>query len=124
MVANLRWVDFDLLFFHQHAMQLSQFCQTHTGPCRVKVTVEHQDSSQPNKGSRRPVLTCDIKRNCEGTLHGSLHRLGGERGAGEGGAVVLGRRRELQHRLGLPDGRDPFEGGRGAEVCKAVQSES
>ena len=41
------------------------------------------------------VLTCDIKRNGEGTHHGSLHRLGGEGGAGEGGAVVGRRRREL-----------------------------
>ena len=67
------------------------------------------------------TLTCDIKRNGEGTHHGALHRLGGERGAGEGGAVVLRRRRELQHGLGLPDGRDPLEGGRGAEVCNVSE---
>ena len=66
-------------------------------------------------------LTCDIKRNGEGTLHRPLHRLGREGGAGEGGAVVFRRRRELQHGLGLPDGRDPLEGGRGAEVCGAKE---
>ena len=76
-------------------------------------------SPQSSGSADCSVLTCDIKRNGEGTHHGSLHRLGGEGGAGEGGAVVGRRRRELQHRLGLPDGRRPLDGRRRAEVCNA-----